>query len=252
MNFERYANFYDWLYRDKDYREECNFVKRIFEAYGEKEIRTILDLGCGTGSHALVFAEMGYTVTGVDLSEKMLRLAGNKSTAQNKQINFLQGDIRCLDLQRRFDAVIAMFNVLGYQTTNQDVVNTIRSARNHLNSGGLFVCDIWFGPAVLNDKPAERVKSIEKEDSKIIRYAHPILDILDQTIEVNYTVSEIREGHRVAEVKEPHLVRFFFYQELLNFLERNGFEVLRICPFMDSDGQVDEHCWNISVIGKGI
>jgi len=252
MNFERYANFYDWLYRDKDYQEECNFVKRIFETYGEKEIRTILDLGCGTGSHALVFAEMGYAVTGVDLSERMLRLAGNKATEQNRQINFLQGDIRCLDLQKRFDAAIAMFNVLGYQTTNQDVENTVRSARNHLNSGGLFVCDVWFGPAVLNEKPAERVKSIEHEDGKLIRYAHPVLDILDQTIEVNYTVSEIREGHRVAEVKESHLVRFFFYQELLNFLERNSFEVLRICPFMDLDGQVDEHCWNISVIGKGI
>ena len=252
MIFKSYANFYDWLYRDKNYQEECDFVKRAFEIYSKKEIRTILDIGCGTGSHALLFSDMGYTVTGVDLSEKMLQLARNKTREQNKQIHFLQEDIRYLDLSQKFDAVVAMFTVLGYQTTNQDIENAIRSVRKHLDSGGLFISDVWFGPAVLKERPAERVKSIEQGDGKIIRCAHPVLDILNHTIEVNYTVSEVREGRLADEVKESHLVRFFFYQELLYFLERNGFEVLKICPFMDLEGQLDERCWNISVIGRGI
>ena len=252
MAFEDYANFYDFLYSDKNYQAECSFVKRVFDTYGAGDIRTILDLGCGTSSHALILSDMGYTVTGVDLSEKMLRLAAGKAREQNKQIRFLEGDIRNLDLKQKFDAVLAMFNVLGYQTTNQDVESALRSARRHLGRNGLFICDVWFGPAVLREKPSERTKTIEQENSKVVRYARPVLDIINQTVEVNYTVSKIGGGQRQAEVKEPHLVRFFFYQELLGFLERNGFEVLKICPFMDMDAPLDERCWNISVIGKGV
>ena len=252
MVFEDYANFYDLFYRDKDYQAECNFVKRIFEIYSQNEIGTILDIGCGTGSHALLLSDMGYIVTGIDLSEKMLQFARNKAGEQNKQIHFLQGDIRNLALSQKFDAVLAMFAVLGYQTSNQDVENALRSVRKHLKLGGLFIFDVWFGPAVLKEKPAERVKDAEQGDGKVIRYAHPVLDIVSHTIEVNYTVSEVKEDQSVAEVKESHLVRFFFYQELRYFLERNGFEVLKICPFMDLDGYLDEHCWNISVVSKGI
>ncbi len=252
MIFDSYANFYDLLYRDKNYQEECNFVRHVFEIYSEREIRTVLDIGCGTGSHALLFSAMGYLVTGVDLSEKMLQFARSKAVEQNRQIHFQQGDIRYLDLHQRFDAAVAMFTVLGYQTTNQDVEDAIRSVRKHLNPGGLFIFDVWFGPAVLNARPTERVKSIEQGNGKIIRFAHPVLDVLNHTIQVNYSVSEVREGHAPVEVKESHLVRFFFYQELFYFLERNGFQVLKICPFMDLDSQLDEHCWNISVISKGI
>jgi hypothetical protein len=46
------------------------------------------------------------------------------------------------------------------------------------------------------------------------------------------------------------MMRFFFYQELLYFLEEDGFEVLKICPFMNLNESLDEQCWNISVIGR--
>jgi hypothetical protein len=73
---------------------------------------------------------------------------------------------------------------------------------------------------------------------------------LNQTVEVNYTVSEVKNNREIKQVKESHLVRFFFNQEILYFMEKNGFQTLKICPFMHSDMTVDEHTWNISVIGK--
>ncbi|MFC2043784.1 class I SAM-dependent DNA methyltransferase, partial [Chloroflexota bacterium] len=252
MVFQDYSNYYDLLYANKDYHEECNFIKSIFDKYSKKEINTILDFGCGTGTHALIFSDMGYTVTGVDLSQRMLQLAIRKAEKQNKQTKFLKGDIRHLDIQKQFDAIVAMFNVLGYQTTNKDVENTIRTVRHHMNLDGLFICDLWFGPVVLSEKPTERVKSIEQGNDRIVRYARPVIDVLRHTVEVNYTISEIRDGKETIMVKESHLVRFFFYQELLCFMEKNGFRVLQICPFMDLDGHVDEHCWNVSVISKAI
>ena len=248
--FKDYADFYDSLYEDKNYREECNFVKHVFETYSEKEVKSILDLGCGTGSHALPFADMGYAVTGVDLSETMLDIARKKVADQKKEIIFVQQDVRHLDLHQRFDAAVAMFAVMGYQTTNQDLEDTLTSVHRHLNTGGLFIFDVWFGPAVLMQKPSDRVKIIEHKAKKIIRFAHPVLNVMNHTVEVNYTVLEIAGDRVLTETKESHLMRFFFYQELKYFLERNGFEMLKICPFMDLDEKVDETCWNVSVVCK--
>ena len=250
--FKDYADFYDSLYEDKSYRHECNFVKHIFETYREKKVNSILDLGCGTGSHALPFADMGYAVTGVDLSDTMLEIARKKASDQKKQIKFVQQDIRHLKLPQKFDAAVAMFAVMSYQTTNRDFEDTLTSVNRHLNTGGLFIFDVWFGPAVLMQKPIDRIKIVEYGNKKIIRYAHPILNILNHTVEVNYTVLEIAKNRMLTETEESHLMRFFFYQELKYFLAKNGFEVLKICPFMDLDEEVDENVWNIIVIARTV
>jgi SAM-dependent methyltransferase len=251
MVFEQYSAYYDRIYRDKNYREECAFLKDVFNTWGKRKINTVLDLGCGTGSHAILLAGMGYAVTGIDLSEKMLQIARKKSGELKQKIEFLQGDIRHIDAPGKYDAVIAMFNVMGYLTTNEDIDNALASIHRHLNPGGLFVWDAWFGPAVLNEKPGEREKLLEqRRDGSIKRYARPVLDVLNQTVEVNYTVSEVKDNREIKQVKESHLVRFFFNQEILYFMEKNGFQTLKICPFMHTDMTVDEHTWNISVIGK--
>lgn len=245
--FKKYADFYDWFYEDKDYKAECDFIEQIFEKYGTKKIASILDLGCGTGSHSIIFAEKGYDVTGVDQSETMLDIAQAKASIKNRNIKFKKQDIRHLDLSRNFDAAVAMFAVMGYQTSNKDFEDALISVYNHLSSGGLFVFDVWFGPAVLMDKPQERLKRIESSDKKILRFAHPILDVVRQTVEVNYTILEITDK-KISEVSEHHLMRYFFYQEIVYYLEKNGFKLLQISPFMDLKCSIDEHCWNIVVI----
>lgn len=248
--FERYSDSYDQLYEDKDYQKECKFIKDVFEIYGTKKITSILDLGCGTGSHALIFTDMGYEVTGVDLSESMLGIAQKKSAEKKKGVKFIKQDIRNLDLHQQFDSAVAMFAVMGYQTSNKDFEDTLISVYRHLLPGGLFIFDVWFGPAVLMEKPQDRIKEINSHDKKIIRYAYPILDIVNQTVEVNYTILEIIEDKKVTETKENHLIRYFFYQELKYMLEKSGFQTLNICSAMDLAGVPNRYCWNISIITK--
>src|SRR5262249_50342723 len=150
-----YAASYDVLYRDKDYLAECALLGRVFQKYGEGSIKSILDLGCGTGNHSIPLAQQGYEVVGVDRSADMIALARNKATQGRieKSVLFHQGDLRSTDLGRRFDAVLMMFAVLGYQRENADVLAALATAHRHLRKGGLLVFDIWYGPAVLHERP---------------------------------------------------------------------------------------------------
>ena len=66
--FDRYAQYYDLFYREKDYRGEVDYVDALIKRYATNDARTILDLGCGTGGHAVLLAQKGYHVTGVDRS----------------------------------------------------------------------------------------------------------------------------------------------------------------------------------------
>jgi len=192
---------------------------------------------------------MGYTVIGVDQSETMLDIARTKAAEKDQDIQFHRQDIRNLDLSHQFDAAVAMFAVMGYQTSNKDFEDTLISIYNHLFPGGLLIFDVWFGPAVLSERPQDRMKVIELPNKKIIRFAHSILDVIQHTVEVNYIVLEIT-GQKTTEIFEHHLMRYFFYQEIAYFLEKNGFELLGIHPFMDLEHNVDENCWNIVVICK--
>lgn len=246
--FQDYASFYDFLYADKDYLKECEFIKEIIEKYSEIPVNSLLDLGCGTGTHTLHFANMGYKVTGVDISEKMLNIANKKIKEKNNKINFFRQDIRHLVLKQQFDAAVAMFAVMGYQITNEDFEATIESVNRHLKAGGLFIFDVWFGPAVLIEKPDTRIKIINFEQGKIIRIAYPELDYLNNKVTINYRIFELGNNNTINEFLEKHEMRYFFIKELEFILNKNKFNVINICPFMKINEKVNENCWNISII----
>jgi len=228
--FDAYASYYDGLYQD--YEAECDFLEQVFARYAQHPVRAILDLGCGTGGHALPLAKRGYMVTGVDLSGHMLERARQKAAEVRPAVSFQQGDIRTLDLSQTFDAVIAMFAVISYQTTNEDLAAAFRTARHHLKPGGLFVFDCWFGPAVLTQKPTDRYKVVEQGGGRIIRFATPTLDVLRHTVRVDYKVLRIKDDRVLDEADKSHVMRFLFPQDIAHYLTESGFRV----TFMELEG----------------
>ena len=244
--FESYGNYYDIIYEDKDYKSECDFLEAIFSKYFSNPVRTILDLGCGTGGHSLILAERGYKVTGIDLSQEMLEIARKKAKERELNIEFIEGDIRNMELNQKFDAVISMFAVISYQITNEDLIFTFKAALKHLKKKGLFIFDAWFGPAVLTQKPSDRFKVIEKNNERIIRFATPVLDILDHTVNVKYKIIKLSKDKVLDEVDEVHKVRFLFPQEIKLICNITGFRVLELCPFMNLGKTPTENDWNVT------
>ncbi len=116
-----YASVYDTLYGEKDYEAECDLIEEAGRRFGARPIHRILDLGCGTGGHALPLTRRGYAVVGVDRSEEMLAEARRKAALAGLETRFMRGDLRTVRVGERFDLVAMMFAVLGYQLSDDDV-----------------------------------------------------------------------------------------------------------------------------------
>jgi len=249
---ETYANQYDLLYADKDYEAECNLLEEAFQRYGQGKVETILDLGCGTGNHAIPLARRGYHVTGVDLSTEMLRVARQKSTEVGVTINWAEGDIRTLQVGGPFDAGLFVFAVLGYLLPNADVMAALANARRHIRTGGLLAFDVWHGPAVIAIKPSDRAKVISIPGGQVLRMVTSELDTRRHICEVRYHLWRLIGDRVEAESEELHVMRYFFPMELELMLSESGFELISLTAFPTLDHPVDETTWNAFGVARAM
>ncbi|OHX37131.1 methyltransferase type 11 [Methylomonas sp. LWB] len=244
--FDSYARYYDLLYIDKDYAAEAEYVVSHIHRY-KPQAKTILELGCGTGAHAVHLARKGFNVVGVDISDSMLKRAEIRKAELPKEISsrltFLQADVRTVRLEEYFDAVISLFHVINYQTTNTNLENTFTTAASHLKPGGVFLFDFWYGPAVLTLQPEVRVKRFDDETVKITRIAEPVMHINKNIVDVNYTIFiENKLSGAVEQLYETHKMRYLFLPELLTF-HSSKFQELMSCSWMD-DKELDSQTWS--------
>lgn len=233
--FGGYARYYDLLYRDKDYAGEAAWVRGVLARLAPGA-RSVLDLGCGTGAHAAFLAREGYEVHGLDGSGEMLRRAEGRARELppgSGALSFSRGDVRTARLGRRFDAVVSLFHVMSYQTGTEDLRAAFGTAAAHLGPGGLLLFDAWYGPAVLAERPAVRVKRMEDAETAVVRIAEPDLDADANRVDVRYTVLvRDRATGAVEEIRELHRMRYLFTPEVGELLREAGFSLLEAGEWM--------------------
>jgi len=242
--FQRYSAYYDLLYRDKDYAAEAAYIGQTLRAASPR-LRSVLELGSGTGKHGRLLAALGLEVFGVERSAHMVEQARRAVAQTGVAGSFActMGDARTVALGRTFDSVISLFHVVSYQTTNEEVLQTFATAHKHVEEGGFFFFDCWHGPAVLRERPVVRVKRVEDESTRLTRIAEPVLDSNACTVTVNYTViAEGKQSGHVETFGESHHMRYFFPTEIsliaaqVGFTRRKSEEFLTRCP-------PSEHTW---------
>lgn len=135
------AASYDRLTNDVDYRQTVEFYKQIL-ARENCYPRTAVDLACGTGSVALLLAQEGLEVTGVDLSEEMLTVACQKALEQDNRPMFICQSLQELNLPRGVDLAVCALDSLDYILDPEDCKEAIARAYKVLNPGGIFIFDV--------------------------------------------------------------------------------------------------------------
>jgi SAM-dependent methyltransferase len=252
--FDAYSNYYDVLYQGKDYVAEAQFVADICERWGKRG--TILDLGCGTARHAANLVSRGFTVTGVERSSQMLERARSTRSALlpelQSRLTLLEADALKFRAEAPFDTVTALFHVISYQTTNADLKAFVSTAASHLHSGGIFVFDFWYGPAVLRMMPEVRVKSAGSTVCDVIRIATPVLRPNDNVVEVHYRILiKSLESGEWAEIAEKHEMRYMFLPELSIISEQCGFQIVHSCEFVTGQ-PLSDGTWGACIVARRI
>lgn len=224
------AKYYDLLYADKDYAGECRFVGDVIERHAAT-VCTVLDLGCGSARHAVEFVKSGMCVTAVDISEGMIALAKDRARdlpgELRERLTLVQDDVATYSATQAYDAVVSLFHVANYQTTDEALAGFFRAARRALSASGVFVFDFWYGPAVLAQGPERREKCVESADLVIQRIAEPVLRPDRNIVEVHYTLNvRDRRSGNTENVREVHTMRYLFLPEIERFAAAAGLKIV--------------------------
>jgi len=247
MVFNDYAKYYNLLYKDKDYNAETSHVHSLINQFAERPVKTVLDIGCGTGTHAHYMTLLGYQMTGIDISREMINQALAKKISN---ANFEVENATSFSLNKKFDAITSLFHVLSYQTATEDVQALINNVGKHLDESGLFIFDFWYGPAVLGEKHSFKVKRLEDDEIKVTRITEPVLKVNENIVDVNFELIIHNKHHnQFSTVKEVHPMRYYFKPEIQLLLVNAGFQLLYFNEWMTGHSP-SEHTWGVCCVAS--
>ncbi len=163
--FRQTAHVYDLIYEatGKDYAAEAAVVDALIQERAPGA-RTLLDVACGTGGH-LHHLQGSYAVMGVDIDPSMLREAHRRL----HDTPLVEADMRTLQLEERFDAVICLFSSIGYMANVAELDATIRSMATHLHPGGVLIVDGWVRPDAWLNGGSTHAEVAINEEMKVAR-----------------------------------------------------------------------------------
>lgn len=198
-----------------DERSDCE-VAGVARLLGLTAGQSLLDCPTGYGRHALRLAQLGLRVTGVDINDAELAVARAQNT---KGAEFLKTDMRHLDFQADFDAVINMFYSFGFFATDEENFQVLVNFYNALKPGGKFLMhtDVHI-PRVAQNK----YKHVEQRQLKSGRQLE-IVDIYDDTTKrMNGTWRLLGHNQTVQELT-PYSVRVYTFGEFADWCYKAGF-----------------------------
>ncbi|MCK9425655.1 MAG: class I SAM-dependent methyltransferase [Ignavibacteriaceae bacterium] len=211
--FEEWFESEEYLtvYKHRNNEEAETLISFILGKVNLSGKAKVLDLGCGAGRHALLLAKMGFQVTGVDQSAKLLSVAVDEAKKNGLHAKFIKDDIRTVFFSEKFELILNVFTSFGYFDRDEDNFALFANVEKLLSEDGIFVFDF------LN---AEYVKE------NLIPFSKNMIDdmVIEQTrkIEGNNVVKQIvliQNGNR-KNYRES--VRLYSKKELFNALTKNN------------------------------
>ncbi len=204
-----------------DYKSEYELYKSFLDKYNKK---SLLEIGCGTGSLSQHFVQNNYEYSGFDLSSDMLKIAKEK----NPNTPFIQGDMRSFELEKQVEGVLITGRTISYLVENNDMQSSFECIHRSLEKEGLFCFDFIDANEFIpyTNKTNDIVHEAFFENIKYVRKSTWMPDIsTNWHLHWNSTYYEEKQGNLVEIGKDSAKVRAFTKDEILLFLNLTNFKV---------------------------
>jgi SAM-dependent methyltransferase len=249
----RHAELYDLFYADKPYEAEASFVDYCLREYSVGPTKRLLEIACGTGTHALLLEQRGYEIVAVDYSEDMLERARGKAATASARVDFRLQDMKQLEVSSRpFDAAYSLFDSIGYVATNEALEKVFRGVQKHLRPDGLFVFEFWHAAAMLRHYDPVRIRRWKTEDGLILRLSETTLDVAHQLSQVAYSIFELKENGTYTTLTETQVNRYFLLQEMAARLTATGFTPVKWFAGFANEESISDETWHIVAVARRI
>jgi len=211
------------------YIKESEEIKRAILKYSKIPVKTLLNLGCG-GGHVDWVLKKYFRITSIDISKNMLKLAKKL----NPEVIYLQGDMRKVKLNTKFDAVL-IHDSINYMLTKKDLKAAFKIGYNHLKSGGVLITFVEeHGRLKQNKIQYSNRKKGTIEITFIEHYYDP--NPKDTTFEGTF-IFLIRKNKKLEIHTDRHLGGIFPLNTWFRLLRKVGFKVRKV---KDRDAVTDE------------
>jgi len=227
-DYSRAAEFYDLLYSgDKDYSGEAQLVAELIRKRSPNAT-TVLDVGCGTGTHARGLLDLGFVVHGLDVEPAFVEIA----RAKCPEGDFWVADMTVMDPPNRYDAVVCLFSAIGYVLSETALNETLSHMANHLNPGGVVIVDPWFEPEQLSDRWIA-TRTAEADGTTVTRMSRNVIEGSVSRLEFEYLIGT-PEG--IEHRSETHELGLFTQDQIELAFAQAGLAVERLPKVLRTRG----------------
>lgn len=242
LEYQQLPEFFDAHNINEQTTAKNSLIETLLKA---QQVKTVLDMTCGTGSQVFYLAERGYDVIGSDFSPALIAQAKKKAQALNLTITFMDGDMRTVKAGK-FDAVITIFNAIGH-LTKADFETALKNICDNLHSHGVYIFDI-FNLQAISDQVIDDFKMDIKDDVngvKIHNIQYSEIDRVNGLLTSHdcYTIS--KDNSESVMHKNTFSLQIYTASELKKILERNGLDVIQQ---YDMDGHLFEPEKSLSIL----
>lgn len=227
--------YYHLLYQNRSDKEAEKFIRKICSILSIPKGSHILDLACGRGRHSKVLNNIGYKVTGIDLSKESIKYA-KQFTCKN--LEFHTHDMRLPFNHNYFDCIMNLFTSIGYFSNPKDNEEVIKSCKIGLKQNGTLIIDFLNSNKVISQLIKYETKTIDNVKFKIFRKIEnneivKDISIIDKENSFNYqervtalTLSDFKGYFRDSSL---NLIHLFGDYDLSNFEEKTSNRLIMVC-----------------------
>lgn len=238
--YGKFAGLYDPLMKDVDYDRWAEYIASFLP---EGSLR-IADCACGTGEITIRLAKMGYTLTGIDISEDMLRIAAEKARKSALKLPFICQNMAELQLHRPQDAIVCACDGVNYLDSLEQAGRFFSAAYAVLKPNGLLLFDISSRHKLENVLDCNTFAEDDGERAYIWKNCY---DPESKLISMELSFYE-KQGELYRRFEESHIQRAHEEKELLSAMEKAGFDAAAY-GFL-TRRQAAEDCQRIQFIGR--